>query len=118
VSEGAWVGWWPWLILLVAAVVTYLWRGIGVALSGRIRVDGPLFEWVSAVAYALLAGLIARMVVQPLGPLEATPLIDRLASMACGLAVFMLTRRSRGILWGTAAGVVVLTLLSYARQIL
>jgi branched-subunit amino acid transport protein len=114
-SGVAWTGWWPWLVLLAAAAVTYLWRAIGVAVSGRIRTDGPLFEWVSAVAYALLAGLIARMIVLPLGPLQATPLIDRLAGALIGLAVFLLTRRSRGILWGTAAGIGALMLLSWAR---
>jgi branched-subunit amino acid transport protein len=113
---GAWVGWWPWLVLLTAALVTYLWRGIGVALSGHIRTDGALFEWVSAVAYALLAGLVARMIVQPLGPLQATPLVDRLASASVGLAVFLLTRHGRGILWGTAGGIVVLMALSWLRQ--
>ncbi len=105
---------WPWLALLAAAAVTYLWRGLGVALADRIRTDGAAFEWVSAVAYALLAGLIARMVAQPLGPLQATPLIDRLAGMGVGLAVFMLTGR-RGLLWGTVAGVATLCVLAAVR---
>ncbi|MBX6324160.1 MAG: AzlD domain-containing protein [Rhodospirillaceae bacterium] len=105
---------WPWLALLAAAAVTYLWRGLGVALSGRLRTDGAVFEWVSAVAYALLAGLIARMVAQPLGPLQATPLTDRLVALGAGLAAFALTGR-RGILWGTVAGVVTLSLLAAVR---
>jgi branched-subunit amino acid transport protein len=103
----------PWLTVLAGALVTYLWRGAGVALSGRIRTDGPLFEWVSAVAYALLAGLIARMIVQPLGPLEATPLVDRLAASGIGLAVFLLTRRH--LLLGVGAGIAALSLLSVLR---
>lgn len=106
--------WWPWLLLLGGAVVTYAWRAVGVAISGRIAPDGALFEWVSAVAYALLAALIARMVIAPMGALGATPLIDRLAGVGVALAAFALTRRN--LLAGVGAGVAVLILLSYARQ--
>src|SRR5262249_23055492 len=67
----------PWLVLLAGAGVTYAWRGIGVLLSGRIDAEGPLFRWIGAVAYALLAALIARMIVLPIGPLAATALVDR-----------------------------------------
>jgi branched-subunit amino acid transport protein len=106
--------WWPWLLLLGGALVTYLWRGLGVAISGRIAPDGPLFEWVSAVAYALLAALIARMVIDPMGALAATPLVDRLAGVAAALAAFLLARRSLPA--GVMAGVAVLIALTYARR--
>ena len=105
--------WWPWLLLLAAALVTYAWRALGVAIGGRIAADGPLFEWVSAVAYALLAALIARMVIDPMGPLEATPLIDRLAGVAVALVTFLLTRRN--LLAGVGAGVATLVLLIHLR---
>ena len=50
-----------WWSIFGAALVTYASRGFGVLLSGRLNTDGPLFRWVSAVAYALLAALIARL---------------------------------------------------------
>jgi branched-subunit amino acid transport protein len=101
---------WAWLAVLTGAVVTYASRGLGVALSGRLDPGGALIRWVEAVAYALLAGLIARMVVLPLGPLQQTPLASRLAAAAIAVAVFLLTRHN--LLFGTAAGVAALILLS------
>lgn len=101
-----------WWAILGAALVTYLPRGLGVLLSGRLNTDGPLFRWVSAVAYALLAALIARLIVVPLGPLQATTLPDRLASAAIALAVYLLTRRN--LMVGVASGGIALALLKIA----
>ena len=86
----------PWIIvvLIAGAAATYVWRALGVALSGRIDPTGPVFEWVGCVAYALLAALIARMIVMPVGPLEETDLGMRLISAAIALAAFLLARRS------------------------
>ncbi len=98
-----------WLAIAGAAVVTYASRGLGVLLSGRLDTDGPMFRWVSAVAYALLAALIARLIVLPLGPLQATTLADRLASAALALAVYLLTRRN--LMVGVATGGLALALL-------
>lgn len=94
-----------WLLLAVGAVVTYFWRAVGVALSGRINPSGAVFEWVGCVAYALLAGLIARMIVMPIGPLQETTLTARLAGAAIALAIFFMTRRNilLGVVAGTAA---------------
>lgn len=60
--------------------------------AGSIR--GPVFEWVGCVAYALLAGLIARMIILPVGPLQETDLGSRLVSAAIALAVFFIMRKS------------------------
>ncbi len=99
-----------WLLIALAALVTYGWRGAGVLLGRNIDVESPLFRWASAVAYALLAGLVARMIVFPEGPLAATELPSRLAATAAAAAVFFLTRRN--LLLGVAAGMAVLVLLS------
>ena len=104
---------WPWIVVLLSAVVTYAWRWMGVVLSGRIDPNGAAIRWVGAVAYALLAGLIARMIVLPQGPLQDTALTDRLAAAAIALAIFLLTRRN--MLAGVAAGAGVLVLLTLGR---
>lgn len=103
---------WPWVMLALVALVTYGWRGVGVALSGRIDPNGAAIRWVGCVAYALLAGLIARMIVLPQGPLQDTALTDRLAAAAIALVIFLLTRRSMvaGV-FGGAGALVLLTLL-------
>jgi branched-subunit amino acid transport protein len=101
-----------WLLIAGAFVVTYMWRGLGVALGGGINLDGPLFRWVAAVAYAMLAGLIARMLVLPLGALGETPLVERLAAAGIALAVFRLTRRN--MLLAVFSGAAALVLMELA----
>ncbi|HYH22114.1 MAG TPA: AzlD domain-containing protein [Azospirillum sp.] len=99
-----------WLALAAAAVVTYAPRALGVALSGRIDPNGAVFRWVGCVAYALLAGLIARMILLPVGPLQATGFAERTLAVAAALAAFFLVRRSVPV--GVTVGTVVLILLS------
>ena len=101
-----------WWAIAGSAIVTYIPRGLGVLLSGRLNTDGPLFRWVSAVAYALLAALIARLIVVPLGPLQATTLPDRLASAALALAMYLLS--GRNLMLGVATGGAALALLKIA----
>jgi branched-subunit amino acid transport protein len=103
----------PWLVIAVSAFATYAWRGVGVLLSGRIDVESAVFRWVSAIAYALLAALISRMIVLPIGPMATTALADRLAAIAAAVAIFLLTRRN--LLLGVAVGAAVLMLLTYLR---
>ncbi len=99
----------PWLFIAVAALCTYLWRALGVLLSGRIDVESPGMRWVAAVAYAMLAGLIARLIVLPAGVLASVPLGDRLLAVAATLAVYFLTRRNIAI--GVMAGALTLIVL-------
>ncbi|TXH39110.1 MAG: AzlD domain-containing protein [Rhodospirillaceae bacterium] len=106
--------WLPWLFLLVGAVATYAWRGLGVMLSGRINADSPVMRWVAAVAYALLAGLIVRMIVLPAGALAAISLVDRVGAAAVTVIVYFLARRS--IILGVGAGAATLILLLYLRN--
>ncbi len=103
--------WWPFAVILVGAAATYVWRGLGVALSGRIDPDGRVFEWAACVAYALVAALVARMIVLPTGPLAETPLAERLGAAVLSLAVYFLA--GRNMLWGVSAGVGALTLLAW-----
>ncbi|WP_328702895.1 AzlD domain-containing protein [Arenibaculum pallidiluteum] len=100
-ADGGWI--WPFVVLTVAAAVTYAWRGLGVALAGRINPGGALFRWVSCVAYALLAALVARMILLPIGPLAQAPLSARLLGAFLGLAAFRLCRQN--LLAGVAAAV-------------
>ncbi len=97
---------WLIVVLIAGAAATYVWRALGVALSGRIDPSGPVFEWVGCVAYGLLAALIARMIVMPVGPLEATDLGVRLISAAIAVVAFYLARKS--IFIGVTAGTLAL----------
>jgi branched-subunit amino acid transport protein len=92
-----------WIALVLAALATYLWRAVGVMASGRLRVDGPAFAWVTYVAYGLLAALVARMIVLPVGEsLQEVPLWARVGCAALGAGAYFLSRKN--IAAGVAAG--------------
>ena len=106
--------WWPFAVMLAGAAATYVWRALGVALSGRIDPGGPVFEWAACVAYALLTALIARMILLPTGPMADTSLVDRGAAAVAAFIIFFLARRN--MLVGVSSGIGVLMLLTWARQ--
>ncbi len=93
------------VIVSVSAIATYFWRGLGVALSAHIAPNGALFRWITCVSYAMLAGLVSRIMILPLGSLADTPLVFRLGAMAVAITVFFLARRRLlpGIVTGVGA---------------
>ncbi len=91
-----------WLIFLCGAA-TYVWRGLGVVFSGRIRTDSALFVWVGCVAYAMILGLSTRIILMPSGALADTLLSHRLIATAVALGVYFALRRN--LFFGTVAGV-------------
>lgn len=101
------------LLVLACGLGTYLWRALGVALSGHLRPDSEVFAWVTCVAYAMLAGLVVRIVILPVGILTASTLGDRLIACALALAVFFWSRRNLFI--GVSAGFLALIALTYLR---
>ena len=105
-----------WALIAACALGTYLWRGLGVALSGRIGTENELFQWSACVAYAMVAGLTVRIIVMPTGTLAASLLEDRLIACAIALAAFYATRRN--LFAGVSAGAIALVALSYARAAL
>ncbi|MEJ8573426.1 AzlD domain-containing protein [Microbaculum marinum] len=104
--NGVGAGVWPYLFIVLAGfAATDLWRILGVFLSARIDEDSEVLLWVRAVATALVAGLVARLVIYPVGDLASTALTVRLAAAAIGIATFFIVRRNMlaGILAGEAA---------------
>ena len=100
-----------WLLLLGAVAGTYLWRGLGVIFASRIDPQGPAFQWITCVSYAMLSGLIARMIFLPVGPLTEVPLSYRVTGIVAGLAVFFLFRQR--LLPAVGAGLLVFIALIY-----
>lgn len=92
-----------WLLLGVCALTTYLWRGLGVPIAGRLDPQSQWLAWISCVAYAMIAGLVARMLVLPTGALAEITGFERACGSAAALvAYFWLTRRNLFV--GVAAG--------------
>lgn len=101
---------WGVVVVLVGAVATLMWRALGVALSGRLKADSPILDLVGCIAYALLASLVARMILLPIGPLQTTSLSTRL--IAAGIAIAVFYALGRNLLAGVVAGGAILALLA------
>jgi branched-subunit amino acid transport protein len=104
-----------WIILTLCIAATFIWRLMGVAVANHINPNGPLFEWFSCVAYAMLAGLITRILVIPVGTLENTETADRGIAMAVGFTLFFIFKRN--VFIGTIAAFLVFLAMAYAREI-
>ena len=104
-----------WVLILACAAGTYLWRALGVAVAGRLDPNGAVLSWMACVALAMIAGLVARMLIEPVGVLATTSLSERLGATACALVVyFVLTRRN--LLAGVISGCVAIVLLQSLRS--
>ncbi len=94
-----------WLHMVVAgALVTYAWRAAGVLLVSRIDPQGMALTWVRAVATALVAALVARMLFTPSGLLAHTALPARFGAMVIGTIAWRIA--GRRIEAGIAAAVI------------
>ncbi len=102
-----------WLMVLLCVVVTYAWRGAGVLLSGRIATGSDAFRWITCVAYAMVAGLVTRVILMPTGLLGTSLLAHRLIACGIGLAVYYVSRRNLFV--AVVAGALAMTVLNYLR---
>jgi Branched-chain amino acid transport protein (AzlD) len=100
------------LLLLVGFLPNEVWRMLGLVVGRGIDEDSEFFVWARAVAIAVLAGVIAKIILLPPGTLASVPLVVRLGAIGCGLLAFLLVRRS--VFAGVVAGEIVLTLGAFA----
>lgn len=105
--------WSPMLLALMAAAATYIWRAIGTGIAAKIDPDSDLFQWVACVAYGLFAGLIARIIVFPVGILEQSATVDRVGAVVFGFVLFFLTKRN--IFVATLAAAALFLLVTWMR---
>ncbi|MHC5653118.1 AzlD domain-containing protein [Stappia sp. ICDLI1TA098] len=104
-AADAW--WWPYAMILVAGwFATDVWRWLGVLASGRLREDSEVMIFVRCVATALVAGVISRLILFPIGALEAAPVALRILAVAVGFAAFLASRQR--VVVGVAVAEVVL----------
>jgi hypothetical protein len=94
------------LLVLVGFLPNEIWRMLGLAAARSMVEDSELFMWARAVAIAVLAGVIAKIVLFPPGALAAVPIGIRLLAIGSGLLGFLLLRRS--VLAGVVIGEAVL----------
>ena len=100
-----WDAWQLLALVLASAHGTYTWHGVGVWIADRIDVTSEWFRWLTCIAYAMIAGLIARVVLLPVGELVDTRLWHRLVGIGIALAAFRIFRRNQlaGVLLGAAS---------------
>jgi hypothetical protein len=86
--------WWPYLFIVVAGwLATDVWRWIGVLAGNRLKEDSEALIWVKAVATALVAGVIGKLIIFPDGALAEAPMILRIAAALAGWIAFLLARQ-------------------------
>ena len=98
-----------WLIVLACAAATFVWRALGVLVARRIDANGAFFRWVTCVSYAMVAGLIFRMIILPESDLAGVSLPVRIAAVAIAFGVYFLFKRR--LVAGVLAGGVSLSAL-------
>ncbi len=73
--------------------------------------DSQVVIWSRAVATAILAGVVAKLILFSNGALASIPLSVRVGAAVCGFLVFLVARRS--VFAGVAAGEVALLIGGY-----
>lgn len=81
-----------WLLIAFACLGTASWRFLGVVIGDRIPKDSIWSDWINAVAYAMVAGVMMLIVVFPTGIMATSALSWRLAALAVALLLMTLTR--------------------------
>jgi Branched-chain amino acid transport protein (AzlD) len=97
---------WPYLVLIfVGFLPNEIWRLLGLVLARRLNEGMEILVWVRAVATAILAGVIGKLIFFPVGTLTGVPLSVRIGAIFVGLLAFVLIRRSvfAGVMVGEAA---------------
>jgi hypothetical protein len=106
---------WPYLVLIfVGFLPNEIWRLLGLVLARRLNEGTEILVWVRAVATAILAGVIGKLIFFPAGALTGVPLSVRIGALMLGLLAFALIRRSvfAGVVAGEAALIAGATLFS------
>jgi len=98
---------WPYFVLiLVGYLPNEIWRFLGLVLARGLDEDSEIVVWSRAVATAILAGVIAKLILFSTGALDAIPLWVRVTAAVCGFLAFLAMKRS--VFVGVAAGELVL----------
>jgi Branched-chain amino acid transport protein (AzlD) len=87
--------WWPYVFILAAGwLPTGMWRYLGVFFAGNLDENAEILVFIRALATALVAAVIAKLVLYPEGTLALSPLWLRLTCVAAGFAAYWFARRS------------------------
>jgi len=94
---------WPYVLLILAGYLpNEVWRALGLVLARGLNEESEIVVWSRAVATAILAGVISKLILFASGALETIPLPVRIGAAAIGFVTYLLIRRSvfAGVLVG------------------
>lgn len=100
-------GLWPYLVVILFGFLpSEIWRWAAVFLVRGLSEDSEILVWVRAVATALLAGVVAKLLLTPSGALAVVPVFWRWGALAAGIAGYFVMRKS--VIAGVVVGELVL----------
>jgi hypothetical protein len=93
------------LLVLIGFLPNEVWRALGLVMARGLDEDSEIVVWSRAVATAILAGVIAKLIIFSGGALATIPLSVRVIAALCGFIAFLCAKRSVfvGVLAGEAA---------------
>ena len=97
--------------ILLTAVATYLPRFLGVFSSDFVNEEGKLFKLVSCISYGILAALIARIFIHPVGALEQTSTFIRI--FVAGITIVVLFISKKNVLLSSFFGIILFGILNF-----
>ena len=80
-----------WSIVALAFLGTVIWRALGVAVGDKIPPGSLFSEWINAVAYAMVSGVMMMIIVFPTGLMAETALSWRLIALFSALTIMMVS---------------------------
>ena len=105
-----------WSYLIAAIIGTTSWRMIGAAICGRIDEQSRLFQWISAVAYAMVAALLIRVLIMPSNQMDTAidfeAMLIRAIIVMLSFAVWYVTKKS--VVLGLATGFICFVLFQWS----
>lgn len=99
--------WWPYLFIAIAGwLATDIWRWMGVIVGNRLNEGSLVLLWVRATATSLVAGVIAKLILYPIGALADFDVNLRVIAVVLGFVVFILAKKQ--IIYGILSALIVL----------
>lgn len=99
--------WWPFVFILIAGwLATDIWRWLGVIVGNRLKEGSLALVWVRAMATSLVAGVIAKLILQPTGSLADFDIYLRIFAVVTGFIMFLIAGKRIAV--GIAVALLVL----------
>ncbi len=96
--------------IVISALATYIPRFLGVFSSEFVNEEGKIFKFVSCISYGILAALIARIFIHPVGALEETSTLVRL--LVGAITILVLFASKKNVLFSSLFGVILFGILN------